>query len=746
MRREQFSTIARRSPMMAACSLGSFLMTAVTFWTSASHVFLLGILAVLTLLHGSAVMRSSVWLKGSQNDLSELQKALRVLLTVLVALTWASVIVVLMPSASVDQRQLLIYVSSGLTASGILLSPMLPAALAMTATTTAAVLAATPFVHQTISVQHSLMVILFFVMIVVSSVIQNKDFRRRVESESTARAQKETIGVLLKEFEDSASDWLWESDDCFRLLTPSARLCTVLSCSSQDLEGLDLRSLVVSDDSRHARDIAHFRAAVQERRSFREVRVPLTFGGRQYLFCLSGHAVFGPGGAFLGHRGVASDMTDAQRSSDRIAFLASYDSLTGLPNRFRFHEALENATRGDGPFALLCLDLDGFKPVNDTYGHSVGDELLVLVSKRLCACTRKKDSVARLGGDEFGILLLSSDPSAPQELANRLIASVGEPFLIRDLQINVSLSVGVVSAHPGTTPEELLQAGDIALYASKHRGRGICSIFEQSMADIAQERHLLQAALRAAIEEDGLTVAFQPIIDSKSRRVRCVEALARWEHPEFGTVTPDRFIPLAEENGLIVALGAWVLRRACAEAATWPSDVRIAVNLSPLQVVDTGLIAMIDAVLQDTGLAPERLEIEITESVFLDDTARTLGVLKTLHARGIRIALDDFGTGYSSLSYLRSFPFDKVKIDRSFVRDVNKSDEAVAIVRAIIGMASSLGMSTTGEGIETEQQAAMLDHAGCDEVQGFFFGRPCSGEEIASVIKGMPSSLDVMAA
>ncbi len=516
-----------------------------------------------------------------------------------------------------------------------------------------------------------------------------------------------------------------------------------MGCPPAVLEGGSILGWIKGgscEAGQEGRDTAKVLACLADRVPFRDMQIVIALEGQLHWLMVSGKPVLDSYGGFQGFRGVGSDITAAHRSDERIAYLARYDSLTDLPNRTLFQEALAQACAQPTRFAVLCLDLDGFKAVNDTFGHSTGDALLAAVAGRLRTSVREGDVVARLGGDEFAVLQAGADAEAASLLAQRLIERVADPFQVGGSSLTVGVSIGIASECAGLFPDDLLRTADLALYHSKTAGRGTWCFFKPEMAIRAQEKHRLQADLRYAIDHDELTLDFQPIVDIGSGDVIGAEALARWTHPVRGRVSPAEFIPAAEEAGLIYPLGAWVLRRACEQAAGWAGKSRVAVNLSPLQFRDPGLLDLIDTVLADTGLPATRLELEITESVFLDALDTTLTCLYALRSRGIHIALDDFGTGYSSLSYLRSFPFDKVKIDQSFIRDLGVTDNALAIIQAIVGMAGSLGMCTTGEGVETHAQAELLRRTGCSQVQGYFFGRPCSSDSIANVmtIKASP--------
>ncbi|WP_428488377.1 putative bifunctional diguanylate cyclase/phosphodiesterase [Rhodopila sp.] len=427
------------------------------------------------------------------------------------------------------------------------------------------------------------------------------------------------------------------------------------------------------------------------------------------------------------------DVTERKRVEAQIVYMARYDALTGLPNRVLFNEKMEQALaltgRGQG-CAVLCLDLDHFKAVNDTYGHSIGDALLKGVAERLAACVREVDTITRLGGDEFAVLLVGLDrPESAGELAQRIARSLSEPFELDSHSIVAGLSVGIaIAPQDGNTPDKLLKNADTALHRAKQDERGSYRFFEPEMDARLQARMALERDLRQAVRDEAFELAFQPVLNLAANAICSFEALLRWRHPTRGMISPAEFIPLAEETGLIVPIGAWVLRRACAEAKNWPSPVKVAVNLSVVQFKSRSLVETVRQALAASDLPATRLELEITESMLLKNSNDTLAMLHELRDLGASIAMDDFGTGYSSLSYLRSFPFDKIKIDQSFIRDLSKKDDSVAIIRAIVSLGRSLGMVTTAEGVETEDQLAQLRREGCTEIQGYLFSRPTSAE------------------
>jgi diguanylate cyclase (GGDEF)-like protein len=434
------------------------------------------------------------------------------------------------------------------------------------------------------------------------------------------------------------------------------------------------------------------------------------------------------------------DITEWQRAQEQITHMARHDALTNLPNRTLFREQLEKALRlakRSDQLAVFCLDLDHFKEINDSLGHPVGDALLKEVARRLGECVTEHDTVARLGGDEFAVVQFCSDcdPSAVALLASHIVEKIGEPYDIGGHQLVVGVSIGIsLAPEDGKNPDELLKKADLALYRAKADGRGTYRYFETGMDARAQARRILELDLRAALHRQEFEVYYQPIRDVASDQVVAFEALVRWNHSLRGMISPVNFIPLAEETGLIVQLGDWVLRQACTDASGWPQDVDVAVNLSPVQFKNPNLVSQVKAALHASGLPAHRLELEITESVLLQNSAATLAVLHELRGFGVRISLDDFGTGYSSLSYLRSFPFDKIKIDRSFVSELATRDDSMAIVRAVTGLGKSLGIVTTAEGVETEAQFELLRREGCTQAQGYLFSQPRPAAEVNAML------------
>ena len=405
------------------------------------------------------------------------------------------------------------------------------------------------------------------------------------------------------------------------------------------------------------------------------------------------------------------------------------------------HDYVAPSTETFDEIALLYLDLDRFKPINDTFGHGVGDSVLRIVTDRIEQIIRPHDILARLGGDEFALLqTMGAQPSGARTLARRIIEAVSKPILVDGHTVGVGISIGVaVAPFDAETSASLVQAADLAMYDAKKAGRSQVRFFEPRMNERLQQRRCIEAELATAIEENQFELAYQPVKDVVSDRVVAVEALVRWNHPTLGRVSPERFIPVAEESGLIVRLGEWVLRQACRDATGWSRDTRVAVNVSAVQLRQRQFVATVANALVDAGLPAERLELEVTETALIADAELTVAILTELRSHGVRIALDDFGTGYSSINYLRRFPFDKIKIDRSFVSGIEQNSESMALVRMIAALGTSLSVATTAEGVETEDELDVVRKAGCSQIQGYLLSKPVDIDELQKVFQSLQS-------
>jgi diguanylate cyclase (GGDEF)-like protein/PAS domain S-box-containing protein len=502
--------------------------------------------------------------------------------------------------------------------------------------------------------------------------------------------------------------------------------------SRADFEKLTIRSLQAFDSELPWLDAA---GDEQAARTWKHVRAD---GALIDLAIYSRQLVYGEEPAVLL---ALMDITERKRAEARLAFMAQHDGLTGLPNRKLLRQQMDDmllhTRRSSEKLAVLVLGLDNFKAVNDTLGHGVGDLLLRAVAKRLRSTLREEDAIARLNSDEFAIL--QGDVTRPEDavlLARRLLEAIADPFLLDDHSVMIGASIGIaLSPGDGDESEKLLKNADMALTRAKNDFRGTFSFFEAEMDARAQGRRKIETDLRNAIHKSVLQPHYQPLVDLATGRITGFEALVRWPDPERGMISPADFIPVAEETGLINPLGSLMLRRACMDAAQWPDDVRVAVNLSPLQFRTGNLLALVMDALKQSGLAARRLELEITETLLLEKSSQVLATLHALRALGVRISMDDFGTGYSSLSYLRSFPFDKIKVDRSFVRDVDANRDAQAIFRSIVSLGKGLGVTITAEGVETEAELSCLRAEGCQEGQGFLFSRARPQGEIMQLLQ-----------
>jgi diguanylate cyclase (GGDEF)-like protein/PAS domain S-box-containing protein len=536
----------------------------------------------------------------------------------------------------------------------------------------------------------------------------------------------DTIRLLLNDFTEQGADWLVELDADGAILNPSNRFCDVMGLSPDVLEAKCFPMLFDPSPERNA-----LAERIGDGAAFRGFILSLTLDHEPRWWSISARPTTDDGVAF---RGVVTDITAQRQAEERVSYLAHYDGLTDLPNRFQFNERLYRALHRDGSVGLMYLDLDNFKTINDTLGHPVGDKLLMAVARRLEACIGKKDVVARLGGDEFAILIPRGRLAQMDVIAERIIATLCAPISLGDHDVVIGATIGMVRApDQAADVETLFRNADLAMYAAKARGRNLALWFESSMDEAAQRRRQIEVDLRGAITKNEMRLHYQPMINAKSGLTSGYEALIRWEQPDRGYVMPNDFIPIAEETGLIIQIGEWVIRQALDDLRDWADDLSVSVNLSPAQMRSPTLLSTVMNALANTGVRPERLCLEITESVLMQDSEANISILHKIRALGVQIALDDFGTGYSSLNYLRSFPFSKIKIDRCFVSEIDTREDCRAIIRSVVSLANSLGMSTVAEGVERIEQLEELRREGCDEVQGFFYSAAVPAHELSDL-------------
>ncbi|MEK6638889.1 MAG: EAL domain-containing protein [Pseudomonadota bacterium] len=563
-------------------------------------------------------------------------------------------------------------------------------------------------------------------------------------NEFVLQEKSEVVSLLLREYEDSGGDWMWQTDASRCLTHVSPRFAIALGVEPQALETKPLLQILAGD----AWEAGNFSAGLRDlsekfknRESFSDLVLPVQIAGNTHWWELSASPRFDDNGSFVGFRGVGSDVTEAYRSADKINRMARFDTLTGLPNRMLINETLGEAMAESDRWRTRCgfmmIDLDRFKAVNDTLGHPIGDRLLTRVSERLRSVMSDNELCGRLGGDEFAVVVKdANDPQRMPRLAQSIIDTLSQPYEVDQYTIYIGASIGTaIGPRDGRSVEMLIRSADLALYKSKDQGGGVFNSYEPQFHAHAEERRVIEIALRKALERNEFELNYQPVVNAQSGTIESFEALLRWNNPDLGSVSPAKFIPIAEEARLIGPIGEWVLRTACAEAARWPSTIRVAVNVSAEQLHDAQFATTVVSALSHAGLPPHRLELEVTESVFMREGTKAIGVLEKILALGVRLALDDFGTGYSSLGYLSKTKFSTIKVDRSFVQGAAKNlPESLAIIRAVVALANSLGMSTTAEGVETSDECEMIKGLGCRKIQGYLFGRPMPAAEARRII------------
>ena len=562
-------------------------------------------------------------------------------------------------------------------------------------------------------------------------------------AEAGVAEKSEVVSLLLREYADNAADWLWQVDTNRRIRSASPRFAYALGREMDAIEGESFIKLIAGEaweKGQFAPSLHDLAERLKQRESFSNLLVQVEVGGARRWWEISGTPMRGEKGEFIGFRWVGSDVTHERESNEKIAYLARYDTLTGLPNRLMVTESLKDALKYAEQWrtrcAFLMIDLDRFKAVNDSLGHQIGDLMLAQVSHRLEELASDNEMCGRLGGDEFAVVIRdASNRNAVAAFADKIIKALSQPYDVENHKLYIGASVGsAMGPRDGTTVEALMRNADLALYRAKDAGGGEHCVYEPTLHAEAEERRQLESALRFATDKGELLLNFQPVVDSKLETVVAFEALVRWQSKEHGFISPAKFIPLAEDTRLIVPIGEWVMREACREAARWPDHIKISVNVSGEQLLEPGFSKTVVRALSDSGLPAERLEVEVTESIFVRDAQIARQALEEIIALGCTIALDDFGTGYSSLGYLRAIRFSTIKVDRSFVQGAaQNSPESLAIVRAVVAMADSLGMTTTAEGVETAAEAALIRDMGCTKIQGFYFGRPMPAAEALGV-------------
>jgi diguanylate cyclase (GGDEF)-like protein len=743
-RAKQLHALLRLTPqMMLANGINAVLICAF-FWEQVPRWALLGWLGALTFV---ALTQTAGWWRHGRTPqrAHASRRALRLAAwhAGVLALLYAIVPIYLFPRIDEEARLLVATFTAGMICAGAFALFTVPqAAIAWTVLLSLGGIYALAAAGKPLYFYVAVLLVVYAGVIVATALSMARIFLARLQAEAEKDRQKQVVDLLLRDFEAHASDWLWEADVSGKLRHVSVRLAEALGQPVAALQGADFIEAIATHAGAETQPqaLVHLRQRLQRPQPFRDLVVPVIVRGAQCWWALTAKPLVDETGLHQGWRGVGSDITNARRHELELSRLANFDSLTGLANRHQFRARLSMLHAGarTRSCALILLDLDNFKAVNDTLGHGVGDQLLCSIALRLQALTQPDDLLARLGGDEF-VLLIPGEATAPFILARAqaLVAALREPCIIDGMRIEARASVGVALGADGVSAEDLLKNADMALYAAKDAGRDAVRVFDQTMQARASSRLGVLNDLGLALEREQFSLQYQPQIDISSGAVTTFEALLRWQHPQRGAVAPSEFIPVAEETGLIVPIGAWVLRNACQEALRWPPDVRVSINLSAVQCASRSTVEVVREVLMSTAIEPDRVELEVTESSLIADSSTARETLLALKRMGVRVALDDFGTGYSSLAHLRHFALDKLKIDRSFVAALERQsdDQAEAIVRSIVQLGQGLKLQIVAEGVETQEQLSILSELGCSGVQGFLFAQPMPASEVATFLQ-----------
>ena len=745
-RGRQIQSVLRLLPLVILGNAVNGAAIVALFWDKVAPHWLLTWAAFVV---GGLSLGSTIWrgmLRGGANPWASRQ-SLNILTAhvLLFSLVWSIMPVMVFQGAEHHAQMLLATVVVGmLCAGGFILSPHVESACAHVLVITLACVVGI-LMSDYARFPALWAVLLIYAGTMLAMVTSNaRVYMSRVRADAEAERQAQLVDLLLKDFEEHASDWLWEIAADGRLGHVSLRLTQSLQTTERELVRQPftefLRSRLPPGRADAVEALALLERCLQRPNSFKELELALLVGGEVRWCSLTAKPLHDDQGTHVGWRGVGSDITLAHRAREELARLANVDALTGLANRYCFNRELQDAllrAREQGrEYALLFVDLDNFKTINDSLGHAVGDKLLRHVGLRLRSVLDEGLVLARLGGDEFALLMpMVGDDLWLDGMARRILQIIGEPFQLDEVQVSVRTSVGMACfPRDGRDPDQLLKRADLALYAAKAAGRNTSRFFDPVFEENANTRVRLQQELGVALAREQFAVVYQPQVNLKSGQVTGFEALVRWQHAERGLIGPGEFIPVAEETGQIVPLGTWVLRESCKQAMSWPDHLRVAVNLSAVQFKSSSVVDMVEQALRDSGLAPHRLEVEITETALIDDHEGAQATLMALRERGVRVALDDFGTGYSSLAYLRRFSMDKLKIDGMFVRHLANDPDAQAVVTAIISLAKALRLSTTAECVETREQLELLRALGCDDTQGYLLSRPLPADQVGAFL------------
>jgi diguanylate cyclase (GGDEF)-like protein/PAS domain S-box-containing protein len=651
------------------------------------------------------------------------------------AATFVGIPLYLFPSLDPRTQVITASVMAGVGVAGLGLVVVPQCAMAWMIAFTAAVCGALALGRHSVPAQHMLSITFTLGVSIIGVMTVARWAFHQLKMNADVGSQSESASLLLQEYEQRGVGWLWSIDGENRVTYVSSRMSGLLGKPGSQLLGHSLPSLLGGH--------AELGRVLLEKQPFNALEMELATPRGARWVSMSGDPIIDTAGRFEGFRGVGSDITEIRQTQERLTHLANVDVLSGLPNRGRVRqllgEALRGATTGNVPCAIMFLDLDGFKPVNDTFGHPKGDAVLRAVAKRLVDEVGSNGSVGRMGGDEFAIVVNDGQSRKKvEQLADRIIQAIKEPYMIDQTEIRIGVSIGCAFGPiDGATVDDLILKADLALYQAKDAGRGVARYFSSELQSEQEDRVRLEGDLRSAIASKQFHLVFQPLINAKTQRLVGFEALIRWNHPTRGFVPPNVFIPVAEECGLMPVIGEWVIDEAAKAAASWPEPITVALNVSPKQIVAPALPNIVSEALARYKLPGNRLELEVTEGVFLGDNGSTLDVLKRLRSLGVGIALDDFGTGYSSIGYLNKAVFHKLKIDGSFVREAGSRPENVAIIQSIVQLAKSFRMSITAEGVETAEDFERMRELGCDIIQGYLFGKPLPYDRANQMVLGL---------
>lgn len=724
------------APFFAAANVVAALLFSAALWGSAATHLLIGWTAIIAMTNfGSMRWAQSQAVKCVGRSGRAVPQWMMVGDVLARAVLWLSLPFYLFDGLQPSDQVIAGSIIAGIGAAGLGLVVVPACAIAWMTSFTLGLCASLLLARTTIPFQHMLSIVFTLGMSTVGVLTVARWAFNQLKTSADMGSQSESASLLLQEYEQRGVGWLWQVDAENRVVYISSRMSALLGKPSNQILGHSLPSLLGGN--------AELGRVLLEKQPFNSLEMELKTARGGRWVSMAGDPIIDTAGRFEGFRGVGSDITDVRQTQERLTHLANVDVLSGLPNRGRVRqllgEALRTATASNVPCAIMFLDLDGFKPVNDTFGHPKGDAVLQAVAKRLCDEVGPDGHVGRMGGDEFAIVIPDAQSrNKVEQLADRIIMAVAEPYMIDQIEIRIGVSIGCAFGPiDGATVDDLILKADLALYEAKGAGRGIARYFSSELQFEQEDRVRLESDIRQAIDLKQFHLAFQPLVNAKTKKLVGFEALLRWNHPQRGFVPPNVFIPVAEETGLMAALGEFVIDEACRAAASWPEPITVALNISPKQIILPALPNIVAQALARYRLPGNRIELEVTEGVFLDDSDRTLDVLRRLRALGVGIALDDFGTGYSSIGYLNKAVFHKLKIDGSFVREAGNKAGNVAIIQSIVQLAKSFRMSVTAEGVETAEDFERMRDLGCDTIQGYLFGKPLSYDRANQMVLGL---------